>query len=484
MGKKFFRVTGLLWLFGIVFIFGCGGGKEDSEPLPPPPTTDLTGTLTIPATVNPQLITASILSAQSTDSEIRNAFASASVWVNDAVIANRVITPSAVNSEWDFRLFGVPQSSNGIYRILVMSGRLALRSSVKAVNKHSFSIDSRTTAAALLADSSGIEANDLMASFPAMVSKVALQVESAFNAANADVKGSIFNLTSLKAEVASQADFLKKNKDFDPNALAAYLGNTNDLDGNGIPDLRITQTTDRTGIRFETAISSLTTLLENVQRIGSYSDRTLFEDFAKGNVRNDRTFDSSAKNFALGFFFKKGAEKDLYLKLLVKRIDLSEGTFAGVFAEYAFATATGTAVSTGTKTLFMKGLTGITGAIEATNFLTDSVATEGFLVYLDSERGLGSPDGRVKMIRAVDGQPELSKLSSAEFFSETATGYQTNTTNALKAINKNRTLEAGDVFAVYFKTFRIYALVKVKSIGGSTITLDYKVNGGVDEPRF
>lgn len=468
----------------IMLSAGCGGGHTNgSSETKPVVYTSLAGTITLPDAINSELLT-SIRPAQNTDSEVRKAFSSALVWVNDQPTNTSLIIPSAVTSEWDFRILNIPQSSTGIYKILVTVGKLSLKGWVTESEKDSFKINALTTAAALLADSTQIGADTLMASFPAMVSKIALHVESAFSANLTEVTTGIFGWPALKTEIASQSDFLKKNKGFDPNALVAYLGYNNDLNGDGLTDFKISQTIDRTGIRFETGISSLTSMATNIEKLGSYSDDRLFADFRTGNTRYDRTFDSSAVNIALGMLFQKGANSDKYLKLLIKQVDLHEGTFSGVIAEYSFASASGTAIATGTRTFLLKGTKEVLGAVEGSDFLTDSVATNGVLVYIDPEKGLGNLDTLTRMVRAVDGQPELNKLSSAETFAETSTGYQTNTANALKAINKSRGLEIGDVFSAYFKKTRHYALFKVKTMDTQTVTVDFIVNRAVDEPRF
>ena len=164
------------------FAAGCGGGSDGgSAAVTPTVTTDLTGTLTVPTTVNSGLLTR-IVAAQSTDSDVRTAFANASIWVNDVQAANRVISPSAVDTTWDFRILGVPQSAAGIYKIQLLVGKLGLKSWVSAANKDAFVMNSQTTAAALLAEHTGMSADGLIATFPAMVSRVAKQIDSAFNA--------------------------------------------------------------------------------------------------------------------------------------------------------------------------------------------------------------------------------------------------------------------------------------------------------------
>jgi hypothetical protein len=223
--------------------------------------------------------------------------------------------------------------------------------------------------------------------------------------------------------------------------------------------------------------------LSNIASLTGYADSTLITDFAAGNTRTDRTFDATGKNFGLGLFLSKSAAGDRYLKLFVRRIDLAEGTFKGVYAEYALVTATGTAIATGTKKLSLVG-TAPAASVEATNFLTDTIATAGYLVYLSTEKGIGSPDGSTRLIRAVDGKPELANLSSAETYIEGLGNYHIHAQNALKAVNKTRSLEIGDVFSAYFKNTRHYALFKVKAIDAQSVTVDYRVNSAVDEPRF
>jgi hypothetical protein len=472
---------------GLCFWFaaGCGGGSGGSSPAPTPtPTTDLSGTLVVPATVNSALLTR-IVAAQNTDSEVRNAFAVASVWVNDAAVSDRVISPSAVDSNWDFRMLGVPQSVTGTYKIQVLAGKLGLKCWIDAANKDSFVMNSQTTAAALLAEQTGLTAEGLIATFPVQVGRVAKQIETAFNASTTVVTSSVFAHPDVVQEVASQAAILKDISAYDSSVKVAYLGLSNDLDGNGTDDLLISQTVDRTGIRFSTPLSQQTSLQASGSTLSDYPDVQVLQDFSLGNLRTDRTFDGSAANVLLGLYFSKSAGNDKYLKLLIKRVDLKEGTFSGVLAEYGFVTATGTAIATGTKQIAVSSATISSSVIQATDLLSDSATpTANLLAFIDLTKGLGNPDGTTRMIRAVDGQPELANLSSAERYNEYGAGYYVHAQAALAAINKNRGMAVGDVFAVFFPTTRHYALIKIKSVDVAAVAFDFIVNSAPDEPKF
>jgi hypothetical protein len=468
----------------MLFACGCGGSGGDSAgPSVPVATADLSGTLTVPTTLNSNLL-ADVNLVQNTDSVVRTARASAVVSVNDQVMPAAPITPAAAVADWDFRIRQVPQSSTGLYKVEVTVGKVGLKAWIKEAQRESFQINSRTTAGALLAKESGQDAAVLLASYSALVGDIARQIEAAYRFDKASMTTDLFSLALIKNEVASQTAFLKDNTGFDPSAMVANLKLQNDLDGDGNIDLQIARTTDGTRVRFFTELSSATSMFDQIGAVGSYADARLLEDFSTGNTSNTRTFDSQSRSFALGLYFKKSARSDIYLKLFVKKIDLVEGSFRGVVAEYQYVTATSTAIATGTKTFTLAAQAPTQGTVAGSDFLTDGPATATTLCFVDSAKGLGSSDSSVRLVRAVDGKPALADLTFAEPYQAGGTNYHPNTTAALGGIFKNRGIQVGDVFSAYFASNRTYALFKVTEITATTVTVDYKVNRSPDEYRF
>jgi len=463
---------------------GCGGGSSNSAgPAVTVTTTNLSGTLTVPDTLNSDLL-ASINLVQNTDSIVRKAFASATVLVNDSSTTNFTITPSSLVSDWDIKINAVPQSTNGLYKIDVIAGKIGLKSWVKTAQKDAFTINSKTTAAALIANASGKDATDLIATFPTLISKVTKEIESAFQQARESYTGSSLAAASITTEVTTQSNFLKENLTFDPSAMVGYFGFTNDLDNNDMTDLQIVQNTVGDRIRFLTALSSQVSFMEGIGAIGSYTDSQLLSDFTTGNVSASWTFGAAVSNVALGLYFRKGAVADTYLKLFVKRIDLIDGSFKGVVAEYSFVNATSTAITKGSKTFTIWGQTPTTGTIQATDFLTDTTSSANILTFIDATKGLGSSGDATRLVRAVAGQPDITKVSYAETYSEFGSNYYTNTAAALKAIYLDRSIMVGDVFSAFFPNTRHYALFKITSLSASSVTVDFIVNSTPDEPRF
>lgn len=475
----------VLALFLASFCAGCGrGGSSNPTSAYTGPTVTMQGNLSVPTTLNNALLS-SVRASTNTDSDIGAAFASATVTVNGSRPTSTIIATSSVNAEWPVYLQGVPESTTGKYSLDIKAGRFRLKANIRAAQKDGFTVDSRTTAASLLESGSGVEATDLLATFPAIVSVVALQVETAFNSPLASVTTDVLSLPTLTALVASQAGFVKTWGGYNPGALVAYLGRTNDLDNDGIEDLRVIPSIDGTRISFESTISSQTSLFNAATTLSDYSDIALLTDFSAGNTRNDRTFDRTGLNFMIGLPFKKGAGQDKYLKLLVKRIDLQNGAFSGVAAEYQFVTTSGTAVSSGTKTLLMVGADPVSGAVIATDFLTDSVSSSPAKIgFISQTLGLGGSNGTVPLVRAMHPRLELADVVQADAFSEAV--YKSTTSLAMKEIGFNRELLVGDIFTAYFPTTRHYALFKVTNLDvvKNTVTVAFYVNSATDDRRF
>ncbi len=470
-------------LTGILLLTGCFGGKDGgSSPTPPAATVELAGTLTLPTRLNSNLL-AAVQEVRNTDTTTGNAWSKPAVAVNDQVVTAFTLATSTFSGDWEFRL-QVPQAADQLYRLDVNVGKVGLKARVREASRSAFAINSRTTAAALLAQASGLEADALLATFPAMVGLVAQRLETAWLADTASVPTTIFDVPEVKNEVASQADFLKTTSGFDPAAMVAYLKTSNDLDSDGVPDLQIVKNIDGTAIRIFTALSASSSLKSDLTSVGEYRDAELLADFAANRTRTDRFHDPAAKNFALGLYFKRSAVADTYLKLFIKRIDLVEGSFRGVVAEYRYVTATATAVATGTKTFLRAGADPEAGAVAASDFLTDGAAAATNLSFLDAARGLGSTSDAVKLVRAYQGKPELAEMTYAEPFVQGDTRFAAHTTAAKDALNMTGPATVGDVFSLYFPATGHYALIKIKTMTATTITVDYKVNAVAGENKF
>lgn len=462
-------------LVTVLGMTGCfGGGDGGSSPAAPVPTVDLAGTLTLPAAINSNLM-ASVNQVSNTDTTTGRAWSAPAVAVNDQAIAAFSLATSTVSAAWEFKLQQVPQAANGWYKIEVNVKKVGLKAWVREADRSAFTIDSRTTAAALLAQSSGLTADALLATFPAAVGVVARQLEKAWMTDSDLVPGTIFDLASVSAEVASQADFLKNNTGFDPAAMVAYLGLANDLDGDGVTDLQIATNDNLTAIRFFTSLSASTSLKSGLASISEYTGDQLLADFTAGNVSQESYFNATKKDFAMGCFFKRSAAGDKYLKVFVKRIDLVSGDFRGVVAEYQYVTATATAVATGTKTFLLVGADAQAGAVKASDFLTDGDPTADLLGFLSVEKGLGSSGGTPRL-RGMGPGTDLATLSYAETYSQGDTWFQADMAAALAKINAVRSPAVGDVFTVFFPKTGCYSVVKITSIGATTMTVDYKIN--------
>jgi len=491
MHRRFSTTLLIITVTLAALTFGCGGGGGKNPATGyTGPTTTMNGTLTVPALLNNALLT-SIRGSQNTDSDIRAAFASATVLVNGSIPGTVVISPNSSNSMWPIRLEGVPEAINDRYYLDVLARRFRLRAHVRTAQKDAFVINSRTTAAVLLEPGSAVEAPDLLATFPSVISVVALQIENAFNSPLASVTTDVLALPDITALVASQAAFVRNWGGFTPGALVAYLGRSNDLDNDGREDLRVIPSIDGTRVSFATVISSDTSLYNPTSyaqspTLASYTDVTLLEDFRTGNTRTDRNFTREAVNFLIGLRFKRGATQDTYLKLLVRRTDMADGRFDGIAAEYQFVTTTGTAVSSGTKTFLMAGASPIVGAVTATDFLTDyPTASPTLLSYLDTTNGFGGSNMTVPLLRAENAKLDLTDIRQADEYTDTY--YRTTSALALKdELGAARALQVGDLFTAYFPKTRHYAMFKITNINTvlQTITVDYYVNSTADELRF
>ncbi len=471
-------------LVAVLGMTGCfGKGDGDAPPTAPVPTVDLAGTLTLPAAINSSLM-ASVNQVSNTDTTTGRAWSAPAVAVNDQAVTTFSLATSTVSAAWEFHLQQVPQAANGWYKIEVNVKKVGLKAWVREADRSAFTIDSRTTAAALLAQSSGLTADVLLATFPAAVGLVARQLEKAWMTDSDLVPGTIFDLASVTAEVASQADFLKNNTGFDPAAMVAYLGLANDLDGDGVTDLQIATNDNLTAIRFYTALSASTSLKSGLASISEYTGDQLLADFAAGNVSQESYFNATKKDFALGCFFKRSVAGDQYVKLFVKRIDLVSGDFRGVVAEYQFVTATSTAVATGTKTFLASGAAPVEGAVLASDFLTDGAPGTGTLSLASLTTGLGSTAGSAHMVRAYDGTPDLATKYFADPYRIGDPLYAANMSAARVALGMTAAPQVGDVFAVFFPVTGHYALIKIKEITAATITVDYKVNRVPGENKF
>lgn len=479
--------VGLIALMGIA---GCFGGKGgDAGPAVPVATlVNMAGALTVPATINSDLLAK--VEVPYTDSVVQRNWASASVLVNGAAVSGVSITPTTITPKWDFRLSQVVQPANGLYKVEVNVGKVGLKATVTESSREAFTIDSRTTAATLLSAELlkiGISKDPqvLLATFPVFVSDIAKEIENAFRTAEVgSVATNIFSLSSLTREVSSQAVILKDVASLTSSALVANLQLQNDLDGDGTIDLQIVRNTDSTAVRFYTAMSASTSMRDQVAGIGDYTDAALLSDFARDNTSQKRFFSADSQNFALGFFFKKSAAADVYLKLFIRKIDLVDGSFRGVTAEYQYVTATSTALASGTKTFTLASQTPAVGTVAGSDFLNDGQATATTLCFIDAAKGLGSLDGSQRLVRLLDGKPSLGDVTAAEPYLQGGVNYYPNTSAALEAVYKTRTIEVGDVFSAYFPATRNYVLFKIIEITTNTVNVDFKVNGVPGENRF
>ncbi|MDN5278944.1 MAG: hypothetical protein PWR01_2909 [Clostridiales bacterium] len=478
---KLIRFTStLLLLTFALFSAGCGGsGDSSTGPAVPTEFVTLNGVLRAPDKIESSLIPSLL---QNTDSQVRTAFQSAQVFVNGAPNGLYSLAPLSSNPDWQFRIPNVGKSADGNYRVEVVVGKLNLKSLVKSSEMSDFRINLETTAALMLADTTGISVDNLLASYPSFVTNVENSLVEAFRLEAAKLSGMTTQAASVTATLQAQKQFFTELGEIDTTAKLAYLQKENDIDGDGIVDLKIESNLDGTRIRFLTTLSSYTSLLGEIAGINSYSDERLLQDFKENLVSDNRTFGSTAANFALGLYLKKSAEADVYLKLFVRRIDIEDGSFKGVVAEYEFVNSETTALVSGSKTFLLSGASASEGAVAASNFITDTEPGPYVISFLNLTDGLGSNETR--LVRAIVGQPELAKIPAAEPYLEGGGNYHLNTTAALKAVYLERGIEVGDVFSAYFPSTKNYAVFKIKWIGSDKLTVDYIVNAAENEPRF
>jgi hypothetical protein len=336
----------------------------------------------------------------------------------------------------------------------------------------------------MLADATGYSTRTLIASFPSFISDVEAHINSAATLEAIKLAGTNVQAASVTNALQAQKEFFAELGDINTSAKLAYLRRSNDLDGDGVEDIKISPNLDGTRIRFFSTLSEQTSLLGDIESIKAYSDERLLADFKESLTSASRTFAPTANNFALGLYFKKSAAADVYLKIFVRRIDMVDGEFKGVVAEYEFVTTEATAIMSGSKTFMLLGTTTADGAVEASNFITDGDTGPYVLSFVSSAAGLGCSTGDTRLVKAIDGKPELDNLSYAEEYLSGGGNYYVNTTDALKAVYKDRGIEIGDVFSAYFPSIRNYALFKIKLIGADRVTVDYIVNTAQNEPRF
>lgn len=461
----------------VALSIGCDGNSKGG-PVIPPILTTLEGTLVAPARIESSLLPAIL---ESTDTTVRNAFEDAQVYVNGYRLASFTLDAPSGAQEWPLKLYNVPESANQKYLVEVVVNKVILKSWVRSSEKSNFSVNIESTAAAMLSEAFGKDQHDLIASYPFLVNSLKTDLTAAF----LKTASQLGNNTTLATEIVNKVNGYKTLftalNGIESNAKLAYLQQENDLDGDGVSDFFVRPNGDNTRIRFSTALSSYTSMIESVQSLEDYSNNALLQDFADNSLSDLRYFSQDAKNIALGIFFKTSASADVYIKLFIHRVDLVDGAFKGVAVEYCFVETLTTALLSGTTTLMLSGETPSEGAVVATDFINSGAANENRLMFVSSAAGIGCFSGNVRLVKAIDGQPDLEKLSFAEKY--TPGTYFVNTTLALQAIYQDRPLENGDVFSAYFPDIQCYALFKIKQIGSDRITVDYKINTS-KEARF
>lgn len=472
-----------LWLVlaASLLLAGCFGDddKGSTGTVLPASYVNLSGSVTPPATMESTLL-ASV--KNNTDSEVRTAFAAATVFVNGTQIASFTLN-SSTGTSWPLQIYNVAQSANGKYDVHVVAGQIALKSNISDSEKGNFVVNIETTAAAMLAEAMKKSQSQMLASYPAIVSALKADLTAALLKTKTELGANLLVSNLVKQALATHSAYITALGEFNSNGKLVYLQPKNDLDGDGVTDLQIVQVGGGQRLRFYTALATATSLLENTANLDVYTDTKLLQDFAGNLTSENNTFAADNKDFSLGLFFKRSAAGDQYLKLLVRRIDLNlEGVFSGVVAEYSYIATATTAITTGSKIFMLTGGSAVEGGVFASDFLTDGNPTENNLSYVSVQAGLGSSNGSQLLVAHVDGQNELSALSSAY---KSATGlYFANTGAALADFSPGRTLQVGDVFAAWFPTGNNYALFKIKQIDANSITVDYKVNSTPNEPRF
>jgi len=280
---------------GILLLTGCGGGGSSDNPAGPVTPTNyvnLNGTLNAPTTLESTLLGSTL---QNTDSAVRNAFASASVYVNGVAISTFIISPLPSTADWNFSLANVPESSTGKYKIEVITGRINLKAWVSDSEKSNFKINLKTTATALLSDATGFDPSVLVATYSSFISDIEKDLLSASNLNIASLTGTIVQTASVTNAINNDKSFFTNYVNFVPEAKVAYLQVENDLDGDGNIDLIATQTVDGSRIKFLTTLSSSTSMLTNVASISQYTDIRLLQDF-KENLTDKQKLEKLEKS--------------------------------------------------------------------------------------------------------------------------------------------------------------------------------------------
>lgn len=488
MYKNYSVLALLLVVFATIFMGGCGSSGSSSGPAVPVSYTTLSGTLRAPALIDPTLLASKKENLQNTDSQVRTAFNDKiTVYVNGAVMPSYKIETFELRSDWPFRINNVPENANGQYRIEVTVGRINLKSMVTAGEKDDFAINLRTTAATLLADATLIPVSELLKTYPSFVYSIENELASSSRHDLANLSGTIVQDPNVVKEITSHNNTFKKMPDVNPDSKVAYLGEKNDLDGDGVDDLMIEQTEDGLRVRFYTKLSDQTSMKTKIASISMYTDQQLLADFAadpsQGLLNNGRTFDSGATELALGLYFKRSAAADLYLKLYVRSIDITNGKLNGILVEYDFVEAETTAISTGSVTIMIDGATVVDGTVAATDFLNNTTPGTGTLSFISQDKGLGCLVGNNRILSCEKGKPVLEEINAATAYGD-GSNFDLDATTALKQADYDRTLEVGDVFSAYFPITSHYAVFKVKRIADDSVTVDYVVNAAANERRF
>jgi hypothetical protein len=470
-------------MLGLLISFtGCFGGSDSNTgPAVPTEFVTLSGVLTAPVQLESSLLPNML---QNTDSQVREAYQKAQVYVNGAPNSLFSIVPLSSTPDWQFRIPNVGKAADGKYRVEVVVGRVNLKSLVSAENMNDFRINPETTATLMLADALGKPTTELLASFPSFISSVENSYLEMCKIEAANHAGAIVNSATLTRVIQQQKEFFTGLGDIETTGRLAYLQLSNDIDGDGNQDVIIQPNIENNRIRFKTVLSEKTSILSEIASLEAYSDQRLLQDFQENLTSESRYFAADAANFALGLFFKKSAAADVYLKLFVRRIDLADGVFKGAVVEYKFVETESTAVLTGTKTLLLQGADAVDGAVAATNFVADAEPGPYVLTFISTVAGIGCSSGDTRLVKAKEIAADLTQYRSAETYLEGGGNYYVDTSSALNEWNLNRGIEVGDVFSAYFPNTKNYALFKIKAINSTSITVDYMVNTAENEPRF
>jgi hypothetical protein len=132
-------------MLGLLISFtGCFGGSDSNTgPAVPTEFVTLSGVLTAPVQLESSLLPNML---QNTDSQVREAYQKAQVYVNGAPNSLFSIVPLSSTPDWQFRIPNVGKAADGKYRVEVVVGRVNLKSLVSAENMNDFRINPETTA--------------------------------------------------------------------------------------------------------------------------------------------------------------------------------------------------------------------------------------------------------------------------------------------------------------------------------------------------